>query len=425
MTTMVSTTNGTDEGISKVDFYVEDELFLTASEPPFGFSTDLNDYEDETEFTMRVDVYDLTGEIHFSESSTMKIDNSPEPTLKALAEELGIEWGETFSNLGAIEDKLYTESVCQNFSLIMTEAVNMSMTQPQQGEWDFSWLDPYVELAKINDMIFRGHPLVMGNNLDWIDDIETVWLSTPLWVHTGDFSREDMIDIMYDHIETMMTRHMGEVDEWVVVNEPFGGYQGEQGIVLKNTVWTQKLGDDFVELAFKYARQIDPDVKLILNEVGVDYLGQAGSWSKRVDGFYLYVQDLLDKGTPIDVVGFEFHLTVGEDDPTVEDIVNNFKRYGELGLEVYVTELDIKIPEPVTPEKLEEQARIYGIVMQAVLESEYCNSITTWTHSDKYNWITAYGSFPGYTAAAMFDEDMQPKPAYYAIIEVMEEYLNK
>lgn len=424
MNVTVTTEDGGYEGLGKVEFFIEDMLAHSAAEPPYGFVVDTSEYEDGTSLTLKVDTYDTLDNMYQSESMTLRVDNTIDPSLKSLSEALGIRLGnhiEGDSNYQIpYDDTPYFETLCQNFNLITVDyGMYMSFMQPTQSGYDYSRPDQVVEFAEANNMVTRGHPLVDGANLDWINP-ETDWLTTSKWVHDGDFSREEMIEIMYERIERVMTHYKGQINEWVVVNETFGGFNGKQGIALKNNVWTQKLGDDYVELALKYARQVDPDATLILNEVNVDYLAP---WNNRVDGFYSFVVDLLEKGTPIDIVGFQFHWIVGEDNPTVKDIVDNFARYGELGLEVSISEMDVRIEKPVTAEKLEEQARLYAIALQACLESEYCTSFSVWSHSDKYSWIP--NTFPGFEAAHLFDEDHQPKPAYFALIEVMETYLNK
>ena len=93
--------------------------------------------------------------------------------------------------------------------------------------------------------------------------------------------------------------------------------------------------------------------------------------------------------------------------------------------------MDVAIEEPITQEKLERQAEVYVIVMEAVLKSDSSRSISVWGQSDRYSWITYSkyhwpeipDQFPGYSAACMYDENHEPKPAYYAVIESMRNYL--
>ncbi len=302
---------------------------------------------------------------------------------------------------------------------------------PSEGQLEFSYADKVVAFAESNDMKIRFHPLIMGADLTRGITIGEDWHPTSPWIHNGDFNREEMIAILYDYFEAVMNRYGNRIHEWVVVNEPI--WWGSEG-GLKNSVWKDRIGEDYIELAFRKARELAPNVVLILNEFGVDYVGQRKYSTQREEDFYNLVKGLVDKGVPIDAVGFEFHLKIPErrsvTEPTVDKIVANFERYGDLGLDVMVTELDVAIEEPITQEKLERQAEVYAIVMEAVLKSD-SRSISVWGQSDRYSWITYSkyhwpnlpDQFPGYSAACMYDENHEPKPAYYAVLEVMRKYL--
>ncbi|PKB81390.1 MAG: hypothetical protein BZY88_06820 [SAR202 cluster bacterium Io17-Chloro-G9] len=286
------------------------------------------------------------------------------------------------------------------------------------------------QFAEANDMKIRFHPLVMGTDYREGKTIGEDWHPTPVWIHNGDFNREEMINILYDYVETVMNRYSDRIDEWVVVNEPI--WWGSEG-GLKNNVWQDRIGEDYIELAFRKAREVAPNAVLILNEVGVDFVGQKIYYTAEED-FYNLVKGLVAKRVPLDAVGFEFHLTIPEHpwetEPTVDKILANFERYGRLGLDVIVSELDVKIKEPITQEKLERQAEVYAIVMEAVLDSDSSRSISVWGQSDRYSWITYSkyhwpdipDQFPGYSAASLYDEHHEPKPAYYAVLEVLGKY---
>jgi len=361
-----------------------------------------------------------------------------EGTIRAYARDLDIDWG-TISEFwiqsatygSAWLDAEYREVISQQFNLLVTNNTNMVNIAPSEGRRGFSYADRVVEFAESNDMKIRFHPLIMAADSREGKTFGEDWDATPAWIHNGDFNREEMINIMYDYFEAVINRYSDRVDEWVVVNEPI--WWGQEG-GLKNNVWKDRIGEEYIELAFRKARELAPNAVLILNEVGVDFVGQKKFGTAEED-FYNLVQTLVDKGVPIDAVGFEFHLTIPEHswetEPTVDKIVANFERYGDLGLEVMVTELDVKIEEPITQEKLERQAEVYAIVMDAVLISDTSRSISVWGQTDRYSWITYNkyhwpnlpDAFAGYSAACMYDENHDPKPAYYAVIESMRNYL--
>ena len=291
-----------------------------------------------------------------------------EGTLRAYGRDLNLDWGTNLSgNKGEMYDADYMKLVAQQLNLVKHGGPSIAMknTQPTRGLWDFSDADYLVEFAETNEMKIRsfliyGYPYSTIEKKGW-----KKWHPTPNWVHTGNFTREDMLDILNEHI-TEVVNHFGDrVDEWRVVNEILDG-TGE----LKQCVWTDK------------------------------------------------------QGVPIDAVGLQFHLEVPtpsyKAEPTVDRIVSNFNRYGDLGLDVLITELDVRIQEPITEEKLERQAEIYAIVVEAVLESDNYRSISLQGLSDKWGWYPK----PGYSSPCLFDDDLEPKPAYYSVIEVMEKYLN-
>ena len=96
--------------------------------------------------------------------------------------------------------------------------------------------------------------------------------------------------------------------------------------------------EDFIDSAFVYAHRADPDAKLYLNDYGVEMQGSA-----KTQAYYNLARRLQKSGIPIDGVGLQCHLTVGELDSAKFD--NNVKRYASLGLTCIVTELDMSIPD--------------------------------------------------------------------------------
>ena len=123
---------------------------------------------------------------------------------------------------------------------------------------------------------------------------------------------------------------------------------------------------------------------------------------------YRLVSELVAEGVPIDGVGFQSHLAVQYGFP--EGMRQNLQRFADLGLDVAVTELDVRMQLPADPAKLATQAGYYQRVFEACLAVTRCEGVTVWDYTDKYSWVP--GAFPGQGAATLYDENLLPKPVY-------------
>jgi hypothetical protein len=129
-----------------------------------------------------------------------------------------------------------------------------------------------------------------------------------------------------------------------------------------------------------------------------------------------FVRKMKAKGVPIDGVGFQFHITA-ENPPDLSAVWRNFKRFADLGLDIHVTELDVRIKGTPTARKLGDQARIYADLLKLALSFKAVASFSTWGFTDRDSWVP--GSFPGYGTALPFDSEYNPKPAFFAMQKVL------
>jgi endo-1,4-beta-xylanase len=58
--------------------------------------------------------------------------------------------------------------------------------------------------------------------------------------------------------------------------------------------------------------------------------------------------------------------------------------YTSLGVEVAITELDVRMELPPTPEKLAQQSSDFATVTSACIRVPGCVGVTVWDFSDKY-----------------------------------------
>jgi endo-1,4-beta-xylanase len=289
-----------------------------------------------------------------------------------------------------LNDAPYLSAVDSEFGqLTPANAMKWDALQPNPGQFSFTRADQIMNLAQQNGQTVRGHTLVWHSQ-------------TPGWVQNLDATA--MRTAMQTHITTVMDRYEGDIYAWDVVNEPLN----EDG-TLRNSFWLQRLGESYIADAFRAARAADPNAKLYINDFNTDGLGA------KSDGMFRLVSSLLEDGVPIDGVGFQGHLAVQFGFPS--QMQQNLQRFANLGLDVAVTELDVRMQLPVDANKVSTQNTYYRNVVNACLGVTRCVGVTFWGYSDKYSWIPS--TFPGEGSAHMADENMQRKQAYTAVHDTL------
>lgn len=195
-----------------------------------------------------------------------------------------------------------------------------------------------------------------------------------------------------------MTHYKGKFYAWDVVNEAF-----DSNGALNNSIYYEKLGVSYITDAFQLTRQLDPEAKLYINDYFVDGI------NAKSDGLYNFVKQMRAQGVPIDGVGFQGHFFVGE---VPADLVQNLKRFIDLGIEIAFTELDVAITGPADDSALEQQAKDYASIFEACQGLDKCVGVTVWGWCDRLSYNVS-------NKPDIWDEDMKPKPALDAIKHVL------
>lgn len=286
-------------------------------------------------------------------------------------------------------DASYATVAARRFDIVTPEnEMKWDATEPVRGQYSFAASDAIVQFATTHGQAVHGHALAWHTQ-------------NPSWLTGGSFTRTELISILTQHIDVLMARYRGAATVWDVVNEAIG-----DDALLRPSVWSQGIGPDYVDIAFIAARAADPDAKLYINDYNIESAGP------KADALYNLVASMVARGVPIDGVGFQTHTAPGW--TTAQSLGAQFVRYAALGLDVAVTELDVRIPLPATPASLTAQAVTYQNVVDACVAEPRCVSITTWGFTDAHSWIP--GFFPGFGAALPWDAALQPKPAYLPLV---------
>jgi len=303
------------------------------------------------------------------------------------------------------------EVITQHASMVTVQLYFRNI-HPEENTYNFATADQLIEFANSNGIPVRGHSLIGGNaSVNYAD-----WL----WVDENgmDATRELMIERMRNHIYTVVGRYKGKVACWDVVNEAINDFTA-YGPPLNR--WSELLGEDYVELAFQFAHEADPDALLFYNDYNLDWYP-----SKRTLGYNL-LQDLLQRNVPVHGIGFQGRWMHGIS--TISGFVDTIDLFSSLGLQVQITEQDMSVysalafylpflfppVETFTDEMAHRQAETYDTLFSALRSrKDSITGVIFWGISDDTSWLRSYfGTRLDWPL--LFDGNYEPKHAFWAV----------
>jgi len=263
--------------------------------------------------------------------------------------------------------------------------------QGTKGRFNFNDCDAHYNKAKELGMDFRGHALI--------------WHSmAPKWLEYEDSNT--MRNSIVNHITTVLKHYEGKIDTWDVVNEAIDDDSNGNGWKYRNSFLYQK-NRDFIDLAFKTARQVAPKVKLFYNDYNTE-----GIWGKS-ESVYQFVADLKKRNIPIDGVGLQYHVSV-QNQPQFNKINDLIGRYCKLGLEVHITELDVSCVNSCNAGDVESrQSQVFTNALKACLNNSCCTAFLVWGIGDPDSWLG------NDKKGLLFNGNYQPKSQYNALLNVL------
>jgi len=323
---------------------------------------------------------------------------------------------------------------------------------PREGAdgYDFGPADAFVNFGLSNNMYIAGHtlvwhsqtpnwvfagtnppPAVAGGSPDAVTSTNAVGTNAPGRRRFGGgfgrgytgprASREELLARMRDHIHTVVGRYKGKVKVWDVVNEAIadGGTN-----ILRNSLWSEIIGPDFIAKAFEYAHEADPDAILRYNDYGLE------NPAKRAKLITL-IKSLQQQKVPVMAIGSQAHVNVGTSFETMDRALTEM---AALGLPIHITELDVNSAQggqrstsaDVSANAATTQGGLVsdadrkladayaGLFRAFVKHKTSVKMVTFWGVNDAVSW-RANGK------PLLFDGYNQPKPAFDAVIRVATE----
>ncbi len=205
------------------------------------------------------------------------------PGLKDLAEPHGIRIGTEFNPEQLVDTRL-SAVFKHDYNVAIIGAFSDPKLWNRTGQYDFATLDKIIDQTAQLDVTLYASHLVWGTT-----DEEG---GIPAWIRTGNYSKDQLLDILHQHITTLMTRYRGKVKIYSIANEApqRDRYPGAD-------FWFDHIGSEYIDKAFQWAREADPDAILILNTDNNESPRDADT-SYNIEAQYRIVKRLKDKGIP-------------------------------------------------------------------------------------------------------------------------------
>lgn len=244
-------------------------------------------------------------------------------------------------------------------SITPENAMKWDATEPNRGQFTFGSADQHMNFAQQNRKQVRCHTLVWYSQL-------------PGWVNSIN-NNATLIQVMTNHINTVMNRYKGRCTHWDVVNEALN----EDG-TYRDNVFLRVIGEAYIPMAFRIAAAADPASKLYYNDYNLEYN------EAKTQGAVRIVKLCQRYGVKIDGVGFQGHLVVestrtqSTPTPPQSTLEKALRAMTDLGVDVAYTEVDIRMNSPVNAQKLQAQAQAYARMAASCLAVERCVGITIW-----------------------------------------------
>jgi endo-1,4-beta-xylanase len=345
------------------------------------------------------------------------------------------------------------EQVAQDIALVKRQFnqvtaendMKWQLIHPREGSegYDFGPADAFVNFGQSNRMMVVGHTLVWHSQ-------------TPNWVFAGTnppppapsapipaaggtnvvstnipgrfgngfgryqgprASREELLQRMRDHIHTVVGRYKEKVQVWDVVNEALADGNGTN--VLRNSLWLEIIGPDYIAKAFQFAHEADPRATLRYNDYGLE------NPAKRRRLIQL-IRELQQQQVPVHAIGSQAHLNVSTTFAIMDDALTEMRA---LGLPIHITELDVNTAQAgqratgadvaanaatIEGGQVQEADRklsdAYAAVFHAFLKHrDQVKLVTFWGVNDAVSWRSN-------GRPLLFDGNDLPKPAFDAVI---------
>jgi endo-1,4-beta-xylanase len=331
-------------------------------------------------------------------------------SLKAHAAACGLLTGCAVNTNLFRDDEAFRKLLTEQYNIVVPEnCLKWNILRPTADNYNFADADSLVAFAEAHGMKVRGH------NFVWHEAL-------PRWF-AGTVNKDNAQKFLVDHIRTVGGRYKGKMHSWDVVNEAIWIPDGRPDGLRSSSPWFEMLGPGYIDLAFRTAREADPTALLTYNDYSIEYDNDEQG-KKRAAALALLRRMKADN-VPLDALGIQSHIHAVSRDGFSRGVRELLDGAKALGLQVFVTELDVKDDAVATEDMAERDkivADVYRNYLTNALDGTEVKAVLTWGVTDKNTWLNNSTKFrkqhPGRLQRPLpFDPDYAPAPAFFAMRE--------
>ena len=340
---------------------------------------------------------------------------APTGGLYQAASAKGIRYGSSTATWQFQPDPDYAGLYSRESGMLLTEddLLWYRLKPTQDSPLDFSYGDQAVSFAAGNQQP------VLAAHLVWDEGLGDGWDPDALY----NLSTQEARDLLFGTIQEEVAHYAGQVKAWVVANEVTDGRRNDANGFWTVEPWYQTIGPTYVEEAFNLAHQQDPNALLLINEFGFETGSDAGV---RRASMLAAIDYLQSKSVPVHALGIQAHLNANgfarSFDPAAYRTF--LSDVAARGLSIFITEMDVQDDglKADIPSRDAGVADVYSRYLSVAVQEPAVKVVLNFGLSDRYTWLQE--DYPRRDGAARrplpFDENLQPKPAYDAILQAFQ-----
>ena len=305
----------------------------------------------------------------------------------------------------------YTLLVKNQANILVAEnAMKWGALRPSPGVFNFTEADKLMRFASLAGQKVRGH------NLCWHE-------GNPGWLKST-ANKDNARALLTEHILTVAGPFRGRLHSWDVVNEAIEPKDGQPD-GLRKSLWYELIGPEYLEVAYRTAAIADPDAKLTYNEYGIEL--DTPDQTKKRELVFALIKRFKDRAVPLHAVGVQSHLSADGPRPGA-GLVEFVREVAKMGLEVYVTEMDVNSRNIKGGDAEQDAAvaRVYRYYPSLLLAEPNVKALLTWGITDAHTWLNqmkqpwAVRPDGSRQRPLPFDDALQPTPAFFALREAID-----